>query len=151
MSTGVRARAESSATSAALNGDDMSRLRTRPAPGSGDRRAGSSTKARRWTASRKRGSPPSRDKWSAISFSSEETQLKQRRKSPTICRTKSRLSKRLRRSARDQPLTADFWNDWLSILYCTSFLAHVGPCVSTLQIIVSPSRKSMGFLAAAVP
>ena len=30
---------------------------------------------------------------------------------PTICRMKSRLSNRLRRSARDHPLTADRWKD----------------------------------------
>jgi hypothetical protein len=72
-------------------------------------KAGSSTKARRATASGKRSIPPSRERRSAISLSADETQLKQRRKSPVICRTKRRLSKRLRRSARDQPFTADFW------------------------------------------
>ena len=94
--------------SAALKGADMSRLRTRPAPGMACSEAGATTKARRATASGKRSMPPSRDKRSAISLSSDDTHPKSKRQLCRICSTKRRLSSKLRRSARDLPLTADF-------------------------------------------
>ena len=150
MSTGACARAAICSMSAALNGTDMSRFRTRPAPGIAVKRAGS-TKARLATASGKRSMPPSRERRSAISLSADATHSNMMRQSCTICSMKRRLSRRLSRSALDRLLTADRWKDWLSILYDTSFLAHMRPCDSTLQIIVSPSRKSIGFLEAAVP
>ena len=98
-STGARARAAIIAISAALKGADMSRLRTRPAPGMACREAGATTKARRATASGKCSMPPSRERRSAISLSSDDTHAKSRRQLCRICNTKRRLSSRLRRSA----------------------------------------------------
>ena len=101
--------------SAELNGADRSRLRTRPASGMLRRTAGGTTKARRCTSAKKVSSPSSRESGSAIVLSSDLSQKKRSKQSNLICRTKSLLRRRFRRSARDHDFCADFSKDWLSM------------------------------------
>ena len=84
-------------------------------------------------------------------MSSDLSQKNRIKQSNLICRTKSLLRSKFKRSARDQDFCADFSKDWLSMPKGIHCCRHDGPCDSMQWTTVSPSKKSMGFFAAAVP